>query len=74
MPLLGSARVARSSDGGPWAQTRRASPMYTAIVDYIHANPVRRGLVEQSTDWQWSSARFWEGRSDVPLRMDDPLG
>jgi len=45
-----------------------------AIVDYIHANPVRRELVEQPTDWEWSSARFWDRWSDVPLRMDDPLG
>ncbi len=44
-----------------------------AIMDYIHANPVRRGLVEQPTDWPWSSARFWENRSDVPIRMDDPV-
>lgn len=44
-----------------------------AIVDYIHANPVRRGLVTKPTDWLWSSARFWEGFSDVPLPMDDPL-
>jgi putative transposase len=46
----------------------------SAIVEYIHANPVRRGLAEQPTDWEWSSARFWEGWSDVPLRMDDPFG
>jgi len=40
------------------------------IIDYIHANPVRRGLVEQPTDWIWSSARFWAGETSVPLRMD----
>jgi putative transposase len=40
------------------------------IIDYIHANPVRRGLVEQPTDWMWSSARFWAGEASVPLRMD----
>jgi putative transposase len=44
-----------------------------AIVEYIHANPVRRGLVQDPTDWPWSSARFWEGYSDVPLRMDGPF-
>ncbi len=44
------------------------------VIDYIHANPVRRGLVAHPTDWPWSSARFWEGWSDVPLRMDDPFG
>ena len=43
-----------------------------AVIDYIHANPVRRGLVAQPTDWEWSSARFWQGWLDVPLRMDHP--
>ena len=41
-----------------------------AVVEYIHANPVRRGWVQHPTDWPWSSARFWEGRRDVPLEMD----
>jgi putative transposase len=30
-------------------------------IDYIHRNPVRRGLVARSIDWQWSSARWYEG-------------
>lgn len=42
-----------------------------AIVDYIHANPVRLGLVAQAEDWTWSSARFYEGCPDVPLKLDD---
>jgi len=40
------------------------------VIDYIHANPVRRGLVSQPSDWKWSSAAFWEGKSEVPLKMD----
>jgi putative transposase len=40
------------------------------VIDYIHANPVRRGLVASPTEWAWSSARFWNGHTDVPLRMD----
>jgi putative transposase len=32
-----------------------------AAIDYFHLNPVRRGLVERSVDWQWSSARWYEG-------------
>jgi putative transposase len=28
------------------------------MVDYIHANPVRRGLVARAEDWEWSSARW----------------
>lgn len=29
-------------------------------IDYIHENPVRRGLVKQARDWKWSSARWYE--------------
>jgi putative transposase len=32
-----------------------------AAIDYIHRNPVRRGLAERHIDWQWSSARSYEG-------------
>jgi putative transposase len=31
-----------------------------AAIDYIHLNPVRRGLVTQAVEWQWSSARWYE--------------
>jgi putative transposase len=44
-----------------------------AVIEYVHANPVRRGLVAQPTDWEWPSARFWEGWPKVPLRMDHPF-
>jgi putative transposase len=27
-------------------------------IDYIHENPVKRGLCQQSVDWKWSSARW----------------
>ncbi len=40
------------------------------MIDYIHNNPVRRGLVERATDWPWSSARHYAGVPQVPLRMD----
>lgn len=40
------------------------------VIDYIHANPVRRGLVERPTDWEWSSARSYAGSSDVLLSID----
>lgn len=28
-------------------------------IDYIHTNPVKRGLCDHATDWKWSSARFY---------------
>jgi putative transposase len=40
------------------------------VIDYIHANPVRRGLVSRPTDWIWSSARFWAGDLSGSLMMD----
>ena len=41
-----------------------------AAVEYIHDNPVRRGLVDVATDWAWSSARWYEGEGKVVLEMD----
>jgi len=40
------------------------------MIDYVHNNPVRRGLVDQPTDWPWSSAWFYAGEKDVTLVMD----
>ena len=28
---------------------------YTALIDYVHSNPVRHGLCEQASAWPWSS-------------------
>jgi putative transposase len=42
-------------------------------IDYIHANPVRRGLCGSPIDWKWSSARWFAsngcevGESHTPL-------
>ncbi|WP_339911129.1 REP-associated tyrosine transposase [Symmachiella dynata] len=42
-----------------------------AAIDYIHENPVKRGLCERAIDWRWSSARrFVEPES--PLDRDLP--
>jgi putative transposase len=30
-----------------------------AAIDYLHQNPVRRGLVKRAVDWKWSSARYY---------------
>jgi putative transposase len=41
-----------------------------AMIEYIHLNPVRRGLVTNPTDWVWSSARYYAGNARVPIGMD----
>jgi putative transposase len=39
-------------------------------IGYIHANPVRRGLVEDPADWPWSSCRGWDEGIDEPIPLD----
>jgi putative transposase len=41
----------------------------TASIDYIHNNPVKRGLCQRATDWVWSSIRHFhqeEGQNVNP--------
>ncbi len=35
------------------------------MIEYIHANPVRRGLVSRAEDWKWSSAGWFEGKNSL---------
>ncbi len=34
-------------------------PKFVEKLQYIHRNPVERGLVEKPEDWPWSSFRHW---------------
>jgi len=54
-----------------WKEQVRALAIWSrqkleAMVNYIHANPVRRKLVECPGDWKFSSYNFYE-RGDCPL-------
>ncbi|RJP77283.1 MAG: transposase [Candidatus Zixiibacteriota bacterium] len=42
-------------------------------INYCHNNPVKRGLVCNPSEWQWSSYNWYRGERDVPLIMD-PMG
>ena len=35
------------------------------MIEYIHANPVRRGLVTTAENWKWSSAGWYEGMNSL---------
>ena len=55
-----------------WKEQARAlaisgTPRVVAKVEYIHANPVRRGLVTHPGDWPRSSYRFYENAEEVCL-------
>jgi putative transposase len=43
------------------------------MVDYMHANPVRRGLVAKAEQWEWSSARWYAGIRPVRIEIDATL-
>jgi putative transposase len=39
-------------------------------LDYMHADPVKRGLVSSPEEWPWSSFRFYDLNDASVLRMD----
>ncbi len=39
-------------------------------VEYIHNNPIRRGLCLKPEDWHWSSAADYAGIRSGPLTID----
>jgi putative transposase len=41
-------------------------------LDYMHLNPVRRGLVLRAVDWKWSSARWYLQRKSVGIKIQMP--
>jgi putative transposase len=59
---------------GPGHDANLCEPkaIYDAI-EYIHNNPVRRGLVGHATDWLWSSARDWAGLGHPHITVDRTL-
>ncbi|MGC0772746.1 MAG: hypothetical protein WB543_07395 [Candidatus Acidiferrum sp.] len=39
-------------------------------LNYMHANPVIRGLVKHPKDWRWSSWEYDWGRAAGPVAID----
>jgi putative transposase len=56
--------------GGGYDRNITSTEALPAVIEYIHANPVRRGLVARAEDWEWSSARWYAGLRPVKLEMD----
>jgi putative transposase len=59
--------------GGGYDRNLWETKAIEAVIEYIHANPVRRGLVSRAADWKWSSACWWEqsGRNSLePDKLD----
>ncbi|MEQ8789699.1 MAG: transposase [Pirellulaceae bacterium] len=46
-------------EGPGYDRNLNAARSVLAAIDYIHRNPVRRGLCQRAEDWKWSSARWY---------------
>ena len=57
-------------DGGGYDRNIRNDKEFLNTVDYIHNNPVRRGLVKHPKEWYWSSARDWLTDQPGPIPID----
>ena len=62
-----SINVARGTGGELWQgrffdRALRTVKEYHEAVEYIHLNPVRRGLVRRAEEWEWSSVHEYGGR------------
>jgi putative transposase len=63
-----SINHARGEAGELWQgrffdRALRTGKEYIETVEYIHLNPVRRGLVKRAEDWKWSSVHEYSGMS-----------
>jgi putative transposase len=55
--------------GGGYDRNITCGKTLLRMIDYLHNNPVRRGLVERACYWRWSSAAHYEGGAS-PLIID----
>jgi putative transposase len=57
--------------GGGYDRNIEKCNTLLAMIDYLHCNPVRKGLVVRARDWGWSSAAWYEGlQNDAPITID----
>jgi putative transposase len=59
--------------GGGYDRNVTSIETLRAMIDYLHANPVRRGLVARAEEYEWSSARWYAGLRPVKLEMDSQV-
>ena len=60
----------RHQQGGGYDRNIRSRKELWEKIDYIHANPVRKGSCEHPADWKWSSAAQYYEASDGSLKLD----
>ena len=61
--------IGKVKEGGGYDRNITCGKTLLRMIDYLHNNPVRRGLLERACDWRWSSAAHYEG-GESPLAID----
>jgi putative transposase len=67
-------------EGPGYDRNLTSAAVIEAAVEYIHMNPVRRGLVKRAIEWKWSSASWYlldtprEQRPGLPFIHALPIG
>jgi REP element-mobilizing transposase RayT len=62
-----------------WQESFKATPLWSAWmiwqkINYIHANPVKAGLVNSAKDYRWSSFRAFYSGDEGDLKVKSGLG
>lgn len=57
-------------DGGGYDRNIINHATLLKTIDYIHNNPVRKGLVKSPGEWTWSSFRDWHENWQGPIKID----
>jgi hypothetical protein len=55
----------RFYDFNVWSQKKKMEKL-----EYLHRNPVERGLVSSPRDWVWSFCAWYQGSDDGLVRID----
>ena len=67
----GNREVFRFWQAGPgYDRNIRDEKEMSEKLQYIHNNPVKRGLAARGEDWLWSSAGWYLDRRDAKITMD----
>jgi REP-associated tyrosine transposase len=56
--------------GGGYDRNLRSVRDIHEKIEYVHNNPVRRGLATSPEAWRWSSCRAWMTGADEPIPID----
>jgi REP element-mobilizing transposase RayT len=72
LPLMKEHKASYKKDSlyqfwqeGNHPRQRHTVQMFNQKVEYIHHNPVRRGLVDDESGWKYSSARAYAGMQSI---------